>query len=277
MPDNKIAKTDSQSIAALNEFFQEEVALTNERPSFIAEGDRTGTEDIGIDDVRMPRLVIAQGLSPEMTPGDPAHIPGLTMFDMFNSGTKQIYGKGPIYFVVVKRDTRRIEFKPRIEGGGVVDLDVPKGDDRLKWHGKIPPVATTFTEFVSLLLKADGVTEPIVISVKHTNKHNTNAAKDLNGFISERGRMRGLPIYSTIYSAESVGVRNDKGTFGVPSFKPVRTLPNTDAGRKLYEEAASYALQLTGKNIIIDREPGDEDAAADGTVEGEVVGEKAPF
>jgi hypothetical protein len=281
MTDSKLVK---QGISGLAEIIGD-VDLT-QRPDFIPEGDRTGTEGITSEDIRLPRLGIAQGLSPQVTPGDGSYIKGLALFDLFNDSTSEVYGTGPLYFVAVRRDVRCIEFIPRNEGGGIRDLNVPRNDPRAtQWRQveidgvvkRLPPVATLFNEFVVLLLKKNGsefTTEPIVISVKSTNKYNRRAITDLNGYIKMHGSQgaKSVPIYGVIYSIESKPEKNDRGTFGVPVFKQVGFVPPTL--QSVYEQAAEYAKSLEGKTIVIEREPGDESEAS---VDGEVVGEKAPF
>lgn len=241
-----------------------EISGTMERPSFIEAGDLAGTEDIGREDVRLPRLAIAQGLSPQITPGDSQYIEGLTLFDMFNDLTGEIYGKGPITFVPVRRDTRRIEFIPRSEGGGIVDLDVPLHDPRLNWTVedgvKRPPRATTFIEFVILLLRPGKVPEPIVLSIKGTNKHNRRASDQLTTFI----KLRNLPIYAGLYKVDTLTpAKNDKGTFGVPRIKNAGNIPDNPAGKALYEFAKKFHDSLEGKTILVDREPTDADTDFD--------------
>ncbi|KKM78483.1 hypothetical protein LCGC14_1359440, partial [marine sediment metagenome] len=81
------------------------------RPDFIEVGT-AGTEDITADDLKLPRLAIAQGLSPQMLPDDSAHIEGLKLFELFNDLTDEIYGKGPLTFIVGRRQVKRIEFDP---------------------------------------------------------------------------------------------------------------------------------------------------------------------
>lgn len=238
-----------------------EISGTMTRPSFIEEGDMAGTEDITREDVRLPRLAIAQGLSPQVTPGDAQFIDGLQLFDMFNDLSGEIYGKGPLTFIPVRRDVRRIEFIPRSEGGGIVDMDVPAGDPRLKWtvdNGvKRPPAATTFIEFVILLLRPNKAPEPIVLSIKGTNKHNRRASDQLTTFI----KLRNLPIYAGLYRVDTlVPAKNDKGTFGVPRVKNAGNIPDNPVGRALYEFSKKFHDSLEGKTIVVQREtPAEED------------------
>lgn len=239
---------------------REDAALMEELPDFIDKGDATGTEDITSEDLRMPRLAIAQGLSPQLLRGNSDHIEGLQMFDIFNDLTQENYGQGPIYFIPIKREVRRIEFVPREEGGGIKDLDVPPNDPRTFWTvddvtgERIPPTATKFVEFVVLISKSNGV-EPIVLSIKDTNKWNRRAAERLTGFIKLPHPKHGvLPIYAKIYSLESKTESNDKGTFGVPVIKQTGLVQDPN----IYKFAKSFRKSLEGKVIVIQREPGDE-------------------
>lgn len=231
------------------------------RPASL-EKDLTGTEDITRDEIRLPRLAIAQGLSPQMQENSSQYIEGLRQNDLFNDITGEIYGRGPMLFVIVRRDVRRIEFIPRAEGGGIEDFDVPADDARNEWTKdadgtKIPPVATKFTEFISLLLRPGKEPEPIVISIKETNKFNRFSIQQLNLFV----KARNAPIYSGLYSVVSKPESNSKGTFGIPVFKNAGFI-NTDtpAGAYLYKFAKEMAQGLAGKVIVVNRdEPNDTD------------------
>lgn len=243
-------------------------AGTMERPKSLSRTDLTGTEDIGADEIRLPRLAIAQGLSLEMIPGDARYIENLKLFDLFNDLTKEIYGSGPITFVPIRRDVRRIEFTPRDEGGGVVDMDVPAGDPRLKWtkssptvaKADVPPAATTFTEFIALLLRPGKKPEPIVLSMKETNKFNRRAAKDLTTYI----KLRNAAIYAGLYTVSVKPEKNDKGTFGTFVVKNAGFIPkDTAAGKALYAHAEAFAASLSGKTIVVDRDTTTADATAD--------------
>lgn len=229
---------------------------TEERPKSLI-GDLSGTEGIQADEIRLPRLAIAQGLSDQMMPDNSLYIPNLKLFDMFNDLTGDIYGRGPIRFIPIRRDVRRIEFVPRNEGGGIVDMNVPPGDPRLHWtqgeDGRgIPPVATTFDEYVSMLLLPGKLPEPIVISIKHTNKWNRRAASSFLAYV----KMRTTPIYSGIYTIASKSEKNDKGTFGVPLIKQAGFLDIENNAKALafYQHCRNFALSLEGKEIVVNRD-----------------------
>lgn len=251
-------------------------ALAN-RQSFIEKGDITGTEGIGVNDLRLPRLAIAQGLSSQLIEGDSSYIKDLKMFDLFNDLTGTVYGKGPLTFIVCRRDVRYIEFEDRDKGGGILDINVtadgeaqrkdlnPDYVSRLEWtvgpNGeRIPPRATKFVEFIILLLMEDRL-EPIVLSIKDTNKFNRRASEKLTGLI----KLRQKPIYAGLYTIASKTEKNDNGTFGVPVIQDAGILDNPNVSdddwernRSLYEYAKNFAASLAGKQIHVNREPGDE-------------------
>lgn len=247
--------------------------VSTDKPDWLVEGDKSGTEDIDSNELRFPRLSIAQGLSPQLQEGT-SYIPDLKINDMFNDLSSEIYGKGPLNFIVVKRDVKRIEFKPRSEGGGVLDMDVPLGDPRLEWtedeSGKrIPPRATKFVEFVIVLFKPTGP-EPIVLSIKDTNKFNRRAHDRLTAFIKSKN----APIYSVVYSVKVVPEKNDKGIFGVFVIDQVGWLKD----KKTAENAKEFHEALKTKKVQVAREPGDDDI--DGAVDeapAATTGGKVPF
>ena len=220
-------------------------------------------ESAGIDpsELRLPRLAIAQGLSPQVTPGNPLYIEGLPLFHMFNDLTGEIYGRGPIRFIPVRRQIVRIEFRPRSEGGGVVDMNVPANDPRLIGHTEdgifVPPVATAFTEYVIMMFRPGKMPEPIVMSVKKTNKWNRMAIDRLDAYVNARN----AKMYTGFYTIDTLNpATNEKGTFGVPNFKNAGFIPkDTAAGAALLQFMENFHDQISGKKLVVNREPGDDD------------------
>jgi hypothetical protein len=198
-----------------------------------------------------------------MVPSEEKYIKGLALNDMFNDLDNKVYGPGPLYFVPVRRDVRRIEFIPRDEGGGVRDMDVPANDPRMNFTedeegNRMPPVATKFDEYVILVLREDAEPDAVVLSIPHRNKWNREAAKKLNTFIVglKTKDKKPAPIYGGLYTLSVVSAKNDKGTFGVFSVKQAG-YPNA----QIYAAAKELHEKLQGKNIVTEREPGDDDVS----------------
>lgn len=231
-------------------------------PSFIDVTDRTGKDQLGLDEIRLPRLAIAQGLSPQMVEGGSQYIPELRLTEMFNDLTSEIYGRGPLQFIVLRQDIRRIEFHPD-DRNVVLDLDVPANDPRTQWTTnekgeRVPPRATKFVEFIVLLLREGSDPEPIVLSIKDTNKFSRKAIERLAGFV----KFHPGPVFSAVYSVRTVNEKNDEGTFGVFVIDKVVSKENPKGyvtDQKLFETAKAFEESLRGRTVAVNREPGSDD------------------
>jgi hypothetical protein len=200
---------------------------------------RRGFEDTQQSDLMIPRLALAQALSPQVTDGDPRRIPGLNVGDLFNSVTNQSYGKEVFVQVLRKMPLRAMEFRSIDEGGGVVDPDVPLDDDRLKWgvsgdKKADKPKATLFRDFLAVILPGR---EIIALSFKSSG---IKAAKTLWGLATMANRdcfsirlrittsVKLDPKPHQIYKVEQAGwVSKDDFLLGEEMFEAVQTIDAT--------------------------------------------------
>lgn len=241
-----------------------DVQGTLERPKSLDRNDRTGTEDITQDEIQLPRLAVAQGLSPQLVPDEPQYIRGLVIGQMFNDVSEDIYGNGPITVVPVKRQVKRIEFDPN-DRKVPIDRNVPAGDPRLEWDGDNPPRATEFVEYICLLLQKGKIPEGVVVSIKTTNKEMRRAAKLWNTYVLQRQ----APIYSGLYNLTSKVIRgqNKDGQqtmYGVFVVKNAGFIPkDTPVGAALFDYAKQFHDSLKDKVVETDREGHEEADAAD--------------
>jgi len=217
-------------------------------PEFLKDYAGKGSEHLSKNDLLMPRLGLAQGLSPQINPEKPEYIDGLRLGDAFNKVTGTIYGRGPWEMAIVRADPPRwVEFFPRDEGGGVKDPNVPHGDPRTQWRvdGR-KPVATMFYDFVVIFLET---MEPIVISFKATG---IKTAKLLNTLIKLRGQ---IPLFMGRYAMKAVMAKGAKGDYA--------TLQVQNAGHvedlEVLKFLAGQFDAFKDKPLIIEREPGDDD------------------
>lgn len=230
-------------------------------PSFMEKGDRRGLETITKEDMLVPRLALAQALSPEVTEGDPKHVPGMKPGDLFNSLTKQIYPQ-PVYVQILRKDSlRAMEFIPLSENanGGVRDPNVPMGDPRLKWgeNGE-KPKATLFRDFLAVILPGEGHPrrEMIALSFKSSG---IKVAKALNGMIATRNK----PIFAGKYVITS-------GLELKPKPHKVYLIDNADwVSEEDYNIGAEGWEAMKDLDVTIDRGQPD--------VPGEGDGEEPPF
>lgn len=202
-----------QALTAPNPF---EDLVTYERPAGKDEGT-LGNEGIGRDDITMPRIGLAQKMSAEIDVTEKAkYIEGLQFMDLFNTSTRKNLGKGPLHFVILRRDDLRwIEWNPRSEGGGIKDKNVRAGDPRtLFGPAGEKPIATEYHDFIVLLFNGFDPSDPlqsiVAFSLKSTG---IKAAKHLNFLIQLRGPKL---ICKGVYSV-TTGHETDKKTSGVYS------------------------------------------------------------
>lgn len=191
----------------------------------------------------MPRLALAQGLTPQVA----EQKEGFSVGVLFNSVNEKIYGKGPIYFTIIRADKPRfIQFRPREDGGGIIDMDVPANDPRTQWGPNgVKPVATKFYDYIVAMLpfSEDPMDNIIALSLKSTG---IKVAKQLNTLM----KFRQGPIFESVYELTTGVEKNTKGTYAVYKVRNAGYL--TDAGMK--EMCESLYESLRDRSIEIDRD-----------------------
>lgn len=238
--------------------------MTLDRPAGKDEG-YLGTEGITRDDILMPRMAITQLTSKELIPTDERYIDGLKFGDLFNSVSKKIYGKGPLHFLILRRDEPRwMEFNPLDQGGGIKDRNVPKGDPRTAFGPKgEKPLATMFCDYIVLLLTdlnpADPIGNIIALSLKSSG---VQAAKHLNLLITQRGeKLICKGIYEVI-TASKVD-KKSQGSYSIYKFKNAGWLKEGSAFEKqvieLFESWKDREVRIDDDDTL----PADPDAPGD--------------
>jgi hypothetical protein len=151
------------------------------------------------DDVRPPRLGLAQSNSPQVKRGNPKTIDGLREGDLFNDLTQQVYGEGPLEIVVIRYlGHRAMQFRDMKEGGGVIDFNVPLDDPRCQFTDgppdpvtgkptRVKPIATHFYDYLVWLPETS---EIVALSMKGTS---LKAAKESNDTMAEAQAKPGHP------------------------------------------------------------------------------------
>jgi hypothetical protein len=219
-----------QGKADLPAIKSDQTALANlqEVPEYLRDVDSAeGTEGLTKEDMIMPRLALAQKMSPEVDPENAKFIEGLEVGDLFNSVHKTIYPE-PIEFVVLKKEPPRyVEFRPLDEGGGIIDMNVPANDPRTMFtrgaDGKpVKPVATKFYDFVIMLLPS---MELIGLSFKSTGLKaakfiNTQIATPMTFVVNGKIVPKKLPIYARKFMVKTASGKKDQHTFKLYVVEP---------------------------------------------------------
>lgn len=187
--------------------------LQEARPAYLAEREGQpirGLEEVTAADMVLPRLTLAQSMTPQRQRNDPRYIPGLEEGMFFNSLTKKIYGDKVLVMPLFYRKTR-IYFKDIDEGGGII-CRAPHGNDcqlnnggpclHSAWgkNGEAP-ACTEFFNYPSLIYPTS---EPIVVSLKTTG---IKAGKEWNSLM----RFRGADPFAGIYEIKAIPARNQTG------------------------------------------------------------------
>lgn len=206
-------------------------------------GNLAGLEEVGQEDVLIPRLCIAQAMSHEVTKGDPKFIPELRPGNFFNSVTGEIYGERvvvvPLFFF-----HQFIEFIPKEQGGGIAAqytnrAEVRPGDLEFKDGNK--PIVTEFKNEMSLLINQEtGAYTPLVISFKSTGMR---VAKKWNSLM----RSTQLPAYARSYVLEITTEKNTKGTW-----YGANVVPDTFVPESFFAQAEKYFNSLREAGVKVD-------------------------
>jgi len=241
------------------------VAEPGQIPSFIPTGSIEGAENISPDDARIPRLVLAQPMTPQATKGDPLYIESLTAGVSFNDLTGEIYGDGPIDIIVVRADNPRyVEFSD--VDRSVIDPNVKFGDPRTQFTTnekgeRVRPVATTFFDFIILM---GSKLEPLALSFKGSAIK--LSARPLNGLI----KAKAVPVYAQIYRLIPKMMKNDKGTWYVYLPKQVGMIGNEATFHRAQEAFAIFKIKKVDFDAAPPTDgsgPDAEDPAADAQTE----------
>jgi hypothetical protein len=216
-------------------------------PAYITQNDRRGKEHITREDMRMPRLSLAQGMSPQVTKGDPSFIPELRIGDAFNDLTGEVYGDVPLDVVIVRTDRPRwVEFG---EDRGVVDPDVKPGDPRTEFttdpitKERVKPIATKYYDYVILL---GSNLEPMALSFKGSG---IKTAMRLNTLIN----IKPVPVFACRYQLTSTQMKNDQGTWYVFSVRQ-----NGFVDEETYKKAEALFETIKEKAVEFDKSAPEE-------------------
>lgn len=203
-----------------------------------------GREHILPEDVVIPRLALAQGLSPQLDPDKAEYIPGLKMGDAFNTLTGRIYGREPVAVAVIRVEPPRAMQFDEGNRSQVLDWDVPLTDPRCQFgpDGE-PPVAVRFHDFIVCLLPGGPIREPEVAALSFKSK-GIRAAKRLKGLLQVQAA---LPLFMPRFRLSPVKQTNDKGTwadFRVENAGVTADVATLDRLAALYESFRGRKVEI---------------------------------
>lgn len=209
-----------------------------------------GSENIGKDDVIIPRLSLVQSMSPELKKTKPEYIEGAEEGSAFNTVTRELYPQ-PVTVVPVAYNRRFIEWVPREKGGGLVNPDHDPGildqcqktDQGKMVLGNGNEVVDTPEHFV-LIIKPDGSVQQAVISMSSSK---AKVSRRWNSVIQgiqiknpKTGAMVNPPRWYKTYRVTTVDESNDRGDFKNWRIEPGEDLLSTEGGADVYRMAKQF-------------------------------------
>lgn len=236
-------------------------------PDYIRKDDRRGTENLGIQDLVIPRLEIVQGLSPAMKRGDPGYINGAQQGMLNNSVTRELYGDVvqliPVHFAVqylVWRDRKLAEAKKLPTDGGFFGAypSLEEAKERAETEGGEDAaivVIDTPTHLCLLLNRKEGRIDEIMMSMPRTK---AKISRQWNTMV----KLAGGPRFSRAYEVKTVLQKNPKGDFYNFSITPLGFPP-----KPLFDKASALydSINKGERKVVMDtKDLGDGEVAEEG-------------
>lgn len=257
----KAAAKSTNAVATVN---PNQVAMfSDEVPDFLKDqGTARGSENVGADDLVIPRLELVQDLSPCRKKSDPNYIEGIEEGMLYNNVTRQNYGVESLVIPVYFRKEWLI-WKDRDAGGGFrgafsTEALATEAMAQLE-DGDDCEVVDTAQHFCLLIQPETGKVEEIVVSM---NKSKMKVSRKWNSLI----RMNGGDSFARIYRMGTVSEKNSKNQ----DYYNLVVSPAGFPSKALYERAEKLYEAIAAGTVQVDR-----GVDADGAVNGDgVVGQR---
>jgi hypothetical protein len=188
----------------------------NEMPEYLRNlNPQEGFEEVRSGDIKIPRIALAQALTPQLEESEPNYIEGLKKGDFFNTISGERFGSLVKIVPLLKFGTR-ILFESKDAGGGILcrsddmktGIGTPGGDcatckfaqfgSAKNGEGK-GTACNEFYNFPVLIVGADDHIHPESLAVVSMKSSHIPAAQDLIA----KARFRKAPMYTGVYSMQS--------------------------------------------------------------------------
>lgn len=234
-----------------------DVEVLTDKPDWLTGAGR-GSEEVGLNDLVLPRIELCQPLSPCKDKNDSAFIPGIEDGDLFNTVSRENYG-GSVRFVPVYFRPQFLLFRLRKAGGGFRGAfgSLAEAESaRAQQEDPSNYESVQCGEHIVLILTPNGPQQAILSMTKTKLK----PSRQLNSLI----RMR-LPddSFATVFQLGSVQQKNDKGTFYNFTVKPLGYAPK----EVFMEGERLHSLIRSGRGVKAAYD--DEDTIIDGETGGD--------
>ena len=228
----------------------------------------SGLENIGADDVTIPRLKILQAMSPEVNKHDGKYVEGASTGDIINTVSSVLYNDdNPMVVLPVAYKRLFLEWTPRESGGGLVaqhdDANILSSTTRNKMGQDVLEngnyIQTSATHFV-LVMDKNGGYDTAMISMAGTQLKRSRTWNSMMASVKMKqgDKVFTPPSFSQKYQLGCVQESNDRGTWfgwGITALGQV-----TENEMQYYQAAKEFAEQVGGINLSTNKVGGTEDA-----------------
>ena len=204
-----MAKVKDEKALAKNEQAESYLA-TSEMPDYLRDyiGDTTGNENITTDDLTLPRLEIIQALSAARQKDDPGYIEGADEGLLYNSLTRELYGKSVIIIPVAFRKEYLL-WQDLAKGGGFGGAYPSLAEAEQIRQGLENPEnweATKTHQHICYRLDPDGRVEEVAISMARSKLKVSVRFNSLIRVVAGQ-----LPRFAMAYKLSGQKVANKQG------------------------------------------------------------------
>lgn len=239
----------STELATQPEVKDGQVAVWEDVPEELLNAD--GFENGGIDDVVVPRLLLAQALSPAVKKSSDVYIEGLNQGEFFNNVTRKVYGPGvrviPVLFTKNRILFNQKEIDCRSENGinGGIHSPSCATCEYAQWGSGKDGKGTACTEFRNFLCYVPEDREFAILSFKKSTAqagkmlYTTAIAQKRQVLVTQPDnkpklqKTIQLPIYGCEYMLNAVEKSNDDGSFYTIGFKIVQDVTDRELLKNL--------------------------------------------
>lgn len=200
-PSNAVAKPATTSVKPRDE----------NMPAYIKQGTGRGNENVGTSDLVIPRLEIAQALSPCLKKDKAEFIEGAEMGDIFNTVTRELHkAEDGVLVIPLFYKKEYLVWKDRKQGGGFRGSypNIEEAQARIAGEQDAEHLTAAETgQQMVLVVRPDGTTDETMLAIVSMSRTKLKVSKNWNSLI----RLNGGDRFSRVYRLITVDETNNNG------------------------------------------------------------------
>lgn len=239
----KLAKKEEKSITKKE---SADLSMTN-RPDFVED---SASQPMDRDEVLLPRIDVAQALSPQIDEESASFIPGLKQGMLFNTASGEILGN-KIKFVSVAYQKEYLLFRDREKGGGFggsypteeAALAAIEERDDDGWESVL--------SLSNLVMVLDDNLQQVALAYLAGTRTKLKVMRKMNTHL----QMVKAPRYATVFELSTVKEEGAKGMYYNFAVRPLGWLSDLDT----YNEARRIASSMKDRRFSGDHTDSDDE------------------